>query len=299
MIELKYKPLDIDLLWHSPQGYVNPQDYVQSITTVESSFNDLYGGGWQDAIPVIGNGPQDNRGAKYGTHGESPVMKWDCELLEEGGNSASAILSTQGIRYPFRLEKTVRIENDESVLHIKEKLSNLAPQTLEFFWLQHPAFGEPFLSPDDTITLPAGGIVENFENINPNGRIADGSFKWPKAGARKGGDVDLDIVPPRDLIAEETCFIRIDEGKYALNNPKLGLGFQLEWDPSIFHWIWFWQNYNMPDYPYFGDAWNIAIEPATSLPSNLSKERGDNDALKIAGRSSVTTELSATIESGK
>ena len=298
IIELKYKPLDIDLMWHAPQGHINPVEYVPPIATADSSFNDLYGGGWQDAVPVIGNGPQEHRGAKYGTHGESPVMRWDCEILESEGSAASAVLRVEGVRYPFGLEKIVRIENDQALLHLSETLSNLSPQTLEFFWLQHPAFGEPFLRPGNTITLPSGSEIENFEEMNPNGRIAEGKFSWPKAKSGRGGSfIDLSEVPPRDLVAEETSFVKVKEGWYALKNHELGLTFRLEWDPQIFRWVWFWQDYNQPDYPYYGEAWNIAIEPATSLPNNISKQRGDTDGLRIKGRSAITTELKVMIDS--
>ena len=297
IIELKYKPLDLDLMWHAPQGHVNPAEYIPPIATAESSFNDLYGGGWQDALPVIGNGPQEHRGAKYGTHGETPVMRWNCEILEAEGSAASAVLRVEGIRYPFALEKTVRIENDQTSLHLSERLSNLSPQILEFFWLQHPSFGEPFLAPGNTIALPPISEIENFDEMNPNGRIAGGSFSWPVVKSRRGAaPIDLSEIPPRDLVAEETSFIKVKEGWYALKNPRLGLTFRLEWDPQIFRWVWFWQNYNLPDYPYYGSAWNVAIEPATSLPNNLAKQWRDNDGIKIQGKSSISTELKATID---
>ncbi len=299
MIELKYKPLDLDLLWHAPQGHINPAEYVPSISTPESSFNDLYGGGWQDALPVIGNGPQEHRGAKYGTHGESPVMRWSGEVLEAEGSAASAVLRVEGVRYPFAIEKTVRIESDSAMLQLSETLSNSSPQALEFFWLQHPSFGEPFLSPDDAISLPPGSEVENFEGINPHGRIAEGKYPWPSVRSRKDGTIDLSRIPPRDLVVEETCFVRMKEGWYALKNPGLGLTFRLDWDPQIFPWLWFWQDYNQPDYPYYGGAWNIALEPATSLPNDVAKKRGYDDGLKISGKHSVTTELKATIEAEK
>ncbi|HXQ92756.1 MAG TPA: DUF4432 family protein [Nitrososphaerales archaeon] len=295
IIELKYKPLDLDLMWHSPPGYVNPKEYVQPIATSESSFNDLYGGGWQDAVPVIGNGPQEHRGARYGTHGESPVMHWECAIEQEEGDTVSAIMSVEGIRYPFRLEKTVKINKDEAKLTIKEKLSNKSPQTLEFFWLQHPSFGEPFLRPGNRIDLPPGSSVDNLEEINPYGRIAGGKSLWPIAKSRNGSEIDLSEIPSREIVAEETAFINVKEGWYSLTNPKLDLSFKLEWDVSIFRWIWFWQNYNLPDYPYYGSAWNIAIEPATSPPNNIAKQRGIDANLRIPGKSSVVTELTASI----
>jgi galactose mutarotase-like enzyme len=300
MIELRYKPLDIDLMWHSPQGHVNPKEYVASIVTQESSFNDLYGGGWQDALPVIGNGPQEAHGAKYGTHGETPVIPWSCKIDEEAGSAASAIMSVKGVRYPFQLEKKVQISKDESRLTIRETLTNTAPQDLEFFWLQHPSFGAPFLAPGDQIALPVGSEIENFVEINPNGRVGDGKFRWPKAMGKQleTNEIDLSLVPPKDLVAEETNFVRVKEGWYSLTNPKIGLQFRLDWDSKIFPWLWFWQNYNLPNYPYYGEAWNIALEPATSLPANLARQRGE-EGLKISGKSSITTELTASIDRSK
>ena len=174
----------------------------------------------------------------------------------------------------------------------------MSPQTLEFFWLQHPSFGEPFLAPGNTIALPPGSEIENFEEINPHGRLAAGSFPWPVVKSRKGtANIDLREIPSRDIVAEETSFVRVKEGWYALKNPRLGLTFRLEWDPKIFRWVWFWQNYNLPDYPYYGGAWNVAIEPATSLPTDLARQRGDDDGIKIQGKASITTELKATIDS--
>jgi hypothetical protein len=295
IIELKYKPLDLDLMWHAPPGYVNPKEYVQPIATSVSSFNDLYGGGWQDAVPVIGNGPQEHRGAKYGTHGESPVMHWECTIEQEEGNTVSAIMSVEGIRYPFKLEKRVKINTDEAKLSIEEKLSNKSPQTLEFFWLQHPSFGEPFLRPGNSINLPPGSLVNNLEEMNPYGRIAGGKSLWPIAKSRDGSEINLSEIPSRELVAEETAFINVKEGWYTLTNHELDLIFKLEWDVSIFQWVWFWQNYNLPDYPYYGSAWNIAIEPATSPPNDISMQRGIEANLRIPGKSSIATELTASI----
>ena len=85
----------------------------------------------------------------------------------------------------------------------------------------------------------------------------------------------LSVIPPRDLVAEETTFLRMKEGWYVLSNPKMNLEFRLDWDSKIFPRLWFWQNYNLPDYPYYGDAWNIALEPATSLPVNLAMQRNE------------------------
>ena len=63
IIELKYKPLDIDLTWHAPQGHVNPAEYIPSIAIADGSFNDLLRRG------LAGRGPcnwQRSSGTSWG-----------------------------------------------------------------------------------------------------------------------------------------------------------------------------------------------------------------------------------------
>ena len=133
----------------------------------------------------LGTVRRNHRGAKYGTHGESPVVSWNCEIEKEEGSIASAKLSVRGVRYPFQLDKQVEINKDEAKLSIRETLTNYASQDLEFFWLQHPSFGEPFLAPGDQISLPPGTEIENIVEINPNGRIDGGKFSWPQGNGKK------------------------------------------------------------------------------------------------------------------
>jgi len=54
IFELIYKPLDIDVLWHSPVGHHKPAEITQSIATPDGAFFDSYGGGWNDVFPNYG-----------------------------------------------------------------------------------------------------------------------------------------------------------------------------------------------------------------------------------------------------
>ena len=42
IIELVFKPLDVDVMWHSPIGHINPKSFTPSINTDSSSFSDVY-----------------------------------------------------------------------------------------------------------------------------------------------------------------------------------------------------------------------------------------------------------------
>ena len=80
IFQVIYKPLDIDVMWHSPKGYRNPTKRIQSITDQAEAFTDNYGGGWNDIFPNYGFA-SSNRGTKFGLHGESALLPWTCSAV--------------------------------------------------------------------------------------------------------------------------------------------------------------------------------------------------------------------------
>src|SRR5712692_5459042 len=55
IIELRHKPLDVDVMWHSPAGQRSPRETSMLLQGADTGFSDLYGGGWQDVLPVMGH----------------------------------------------------------------------------------------------------------------------------------------------------------------------------------------------------------------------------------------------------
>ncbi|MGA2664250.1 MAG: DUF4432 family protein [Nitrososphaerales archaeon] len=296
VMELRHKPKDVDVLWHSPVGYRVRSSHGGLLETPDSGFMDGYGGGWQDILPSTDSGPLAVHGAPFGLHGESAVVPWEARIEQEGGETARATLTVEGLRYPYRVEKTMSLRADESVVRIGEKLTNTGRQRLEFYWLHHPAYGEPFLAPGCRVELPHGSRVVNPESINPRGRVAGGEFDWPVVRARDGsGPIDLSLIPPKGVRAEETNFVRVREGRYSVTNEALGLSVGLRWDASVFPWVWFWQNYGTLDYPYYGRAWNVALEPSTSLPT-IMDQKEHAGTLALDGGASMETEIRMSLD---
>src|SRR5215467_12242284 len=124
IFEIMYKPLGVDLMWHSPIGYRTPAGHPQDGASSTQVFHDFYGGGWNDIFPNYGK-PSMNRGANFVGHGESPLLPWTCSV--EGGNNGVSIarLSVDCVRYPIRAEKQISLDNSEGVLTISEDLINL------------------------------------------------------------------------------------------------------------------------------------------------------------------------------
>lgn len=297
IMEILYKPLDLNLLWQSPIGWRNPLEDTLVNPAIHGSFLDYYGGGWQDIAPSAGGHPVVFKGTELGVHGESAMLPWKCVVEEDSNDKVSAYLHVDGVRYPFRIEKHITIYENESRIHFKERLMNRANQAMEFSWLQHPAFGEPFLEPGCRIELPHGSrVIVIEENENPYGRIKPGEYEWPMVMSKSGSMIDLSKIPGRELVAEETSFITdFEEGRYAIVNEKMQLEFRMVWEKNVFKYLWFWQNYNRPDYPWYGEAWNIALEPCTSYPAGLPEQVKNGTALKLVGKGYVETEFTAEV----
>lgn len=299
IIELVFKPLGIDVMWHSPIGHRNPKSFTPSIHTESSAFLDIYGGGWQEVLPVMGRGSTTHHGATFGLHGETALIAWDLLGVEENAEEASATVGVRGIRFPYSVRKKLTVRKNEAKLYVSETLTNTSRETLEFFWLQHPAYGEPFLAPGCRIDLPEGTTAYPLEEINPNGRLGGKATKWPNAITRKGEEIDLGIVPRRNMVAEETTFLKVKEPWYSLTNPKLNLGIALRWDLKVHPWLWFWQNYNQKGYPWFGEAWNVALEPSSSFPDTTEEMLKARSYLKLKGKESIDSRICVSFHKGR
>ena len=124
--------------------------------TADSSFLDFYEGGWQDISPTPGSSPRTgaHHGGCTGRAGWCPGARrrrrWGQRTLN---------LSTNLMRYPLRIEKTLTLTEGSSVLRVDEVLRNLGEQDIEFAWLQHIVFGKPIVGPGMAVDMRAGACT--------------------------------------------------------------------------------------------------------------------------------------------
>jgi len=296
IIEIIYKPLDINLLWNFDLSNIDKEYIISNLSTSSSSFLDFYMGGWQDILPSIGFGPVNYRGSEFGLHGETSNLAWNCEIIENSKDRVTSKLTVIGKRYPYRVEKWLSLEENSNLLKIRERLTNLANHELEFTWLQHPTFGEPFLDEGSTLDIPAEEVITDGKLTLFYG-TKEGKYKWPKVIDTEGKERDLSVIPSKNLIFHDFVVISsFNEGWYALTNRKLKLGFGLRWDKKVYPYLWFWQNYNTPNYPWFGRAWNIGLEPSTSIAyKGLSEQVKEGKYISLKPREFLETEILAVI----
>jgi hypothetical protein len=299
IFELIYKPLDLDLIWHSPIGYRNPKEYIQSATSAGDVFHDFYGGGWNDIFPNYGN-PSQNRGARFVGHGESSLLPWDfVDSCKEGesGASASASLSVNCVRYPIRAEKKISLDSSKALLKISEDLINLSDQQIEISWGQHIAYGEPFVSEDLRLEIPAGKAKTQTFDVPYSRLIKEKDFEWPLAPGVDGKEVDLSRIPARkERVQEDFPIIGLRSFDYKLFNPKLNLGVVVNWNREAFPNLWYWLNWGTLDYPFYGRGRTLALEPTTSSTGNgLADDIKQGSAKVLEAGSRIRGEISLEV----
>lgn len=303
IIEFRYKPLDLDVMWESPiglrpNGWFVPTNGNALAPTKEGAeqgnFMDYYEGGWQEIFPNAGPATK-YKGTTIGQHGEVALTPWQWQVLEEGGRRASIKMSVNTYRTPFRVEKILTLEGDKPTLFIEEKVTNLAGETLDFSWGHHPAFGAPFLSGRSLIELPGKPEVEVCPGDGVcRTNLVSGKWKWPLVDGKKG-KVDLRKVPAfEDKISNMMFLTNLPKGEYRLTNPEEGLTFRMEWDIKVFSYLWYWQVAGGSfGYPWWGQTYNIALEPFSGPPM-LSRAIKEGKALSLQAGKSLSTTLSAS-----
>ena len=300
IFEFLYKPQDIDFMWRSPMGVVNPTTHIPSSAGIEGSFLDYYEGGWQEILPS-GGFHSTYKGAEFGLHGEVSNIPWQTVILEDTEKRITAKFWVRTYRTPFYLEKYLTLEQDKAVLFIKEILVNEGEEEMEFMWGHHPALGESLLSEDCRIDIPARKVIVD-SLVPPSSRFhPKDEFSWPIGRGKNGEEVDLSKIPPPSAKVSDMVFVTdLKEGWYGVTNQKRKVGFAMRWDRQLFPYIWYWQVYKGDfGYPFYGRTYNIALEPFTSYPRlGLAEAINHNTQKKIGPGMSIETELLALAYEG-
>ncbi len=128
----------------------------------------------------------------------------------------------------------------------------------------------------------------------------DQEAPWPHLAGVDGSAVDVSSIPGPEACSHD--FVRLDDltdGWYAIVNPHHGVGFALRWDRTLFPILGFWQVFRGgADYPWYGQPYLIALEPACDLPS-LERAAARGAAIRLEPGIAQTTRFEATVFTGR
>jgi hypothetical protein len=297
--EFLYKPLDIDLMWRSPFVLQNPAVFVPSTGNEAGTFLDRYEGGWQEVLPNGGPACQ-YKGITLGQHGEISNIPWKYSILKDSSKEISVKFWVRTYRTAYLLEKTLTLKTGDPTLYIEEILKNEAGEAMELMWGHHPTVGAPFLSEDCIIKTTAKRVIVHPEPMFSTQRLAPGTeHQWPQAVNQQGAVIDLSRVPAPEAKTADMVYLTDFQGQagYSIINQKLGIGFGMEWDQALFKYLWMWQVCRGGfGYPWYGNTYNMALEPWTSYPtSGLTEAIRNGSALKLAAGQTLETHLAAFV----
>ena len=263
ILEARYKPLDLDVLWHAPQPVLPPGEQIPTVARSNGAFLDYFPGGWQEVLPNAGPA-SIYRGAALGQHGEVALLPWDVRVREDTAHRIEVEFTVETIRTPFRLVRRMSLESESPILYFAETVINLGEQPMAYAWGHHPALGPPFLEGGCILELPECDVVQPSYAEGLRRRFAvnrQGRYPWLESVT--GSPDRVDVVQPKESRTEDVLlFTNLTDGRCAVFNPRRNLRVAIRWDNDVFPYFWCWQVYGGSwDYPYYGRTHTIALEP--------------------------------------
>jgi galactose mutarotase-like enzyme len=277
-----------EVMWSTPTRDRAEQVLAGATVVSTAPFANFfagYRGGWQTLSPNAG-AARLVHGAAVGFHGEVAVSAWTVAEVSDD----FAVLSLELLSLPVRIERDVRLSGN--TLAVQDRLTNLSAQALEFDYVQHPAFGADLLADECRIETGARRFTADPETTGP---LASGAqFTWPNATTVGGEPLDLGVLPaPGTAHLVFGWLSEFERPWYRVTNTRTGLAVEVEWDAEHLPYAWFWEELNYSaDYPWFGRARVIAIEPASNQTSGADRR----SALTLAPEqtTTITTRLSVS-----
>jgi len=146
-------------------------------------------------------GPPSEEEAAQGlsTHGEAPSLKWRKSSARLTSRQLSLTLSVHLPEAGLQFSREIEMRGGESVVYLKETVTNKRKLDHFFHWTQHVTLAPPFLTSEDgRVFMSATKGIANPSGYGGKALLEPGKeFQWPNAPASAGGEVDL-----------SHCFIR-------------------------------------------------------------------------------------------
>lgn len=296
IVELTYKPRDVDFMWKAPGGIRPVGKFIPSSASSFGNYVDYLQGGWQEILP--GGGPFNYQGAEIGLHGEVCLIPWSYHIENDDPDYISVELSCRTTRFPFMLVKRISLKRGSAIIEIEEMLTNNSDEELEFMWAQHPTFGKPFLDGKCKIDIPAEEFITSDFYHSPTALfMPEHSGSWPIDTAIDGKVIDLSIIPPRNEPTSDLYYIKgLQEGWYAITNIEKEIGIGFAWDLNIFPYLTYWQVCNgSPGYPWFNRTYNIGLELWNCFTDKFRTAKANGTLRTIRGNETIETAFKVVI----
>jgi hypothetical protein len=239
------------LAWHD---WAAPAPADESSTYGSSQLDWLsrYRGGWQELFPNAG-AACEYRGVPLAFHGEASLSQW--EVVHQADDQCELRVAA---RLPLVLSRRMSLAPDRPAVLIEETVTNVSDLEVPYLWGHHPVFPA---REGARIDLPGGTVRP--EPADRAGLDLETSA-WPNATA-DGVPCDLSEVPAET----QQRLLYVDDlpaAWVALRQPAGEQGVAMAWDASAFGVLWLWLLNGTDEFPWYGRARMLGIEPQTAWP---------------------------------
>jgi hypothetical protein len=275
----------INVLWESPWPAIEPQTFSSREHAA------LYGDGpvgrflcgyTGHALALGYFGMPSSEEAKQGLslHGEAANSEWEVVSAVADDDSATLAMEVTLPVYRLHFRREIFLPRDAFTACIKEIVTNLSGDAIDFQWVQHAAFGEPFLANGEAtlfvsgtrgVTWPAG--YEGRELL-----ASDVEYQWPYAPSLDGGSVNLSQPFVRDGTGYVAALLADSDHKnafVAVHNRRHQLLAGYCFDSKMFPWIVLWEENRAREYAPWNKRTRVrGVEFGTSpMPLGLAHAR--------------------------
>jgi hypothetical protein len=275
----------INLLWEAPWPTIEPQ------TWSPSEHAALYGDapvgnllcGYTGHALVLGyfgmpSAAETARGMAL--HGEAASSEWKIIRAASDDHSASLVLDVVLPVYRLHFQREISLNADASVVSIKEIVTNRRDTGVEFQWVEHAAFGEPFFAKGDASLFISGtrGVTWPLGYEGHELLLSSTEFQWPDAPVIERESIDLSQPFVRDgtgFVASLLVDPRREDAFAVVHNRRLGLVAGYSFERARFPWIALWEENRARQYaPWNGITRARGVEFGTSpMPLGLDHAR--------------------------
>jgi hypothetical protein len=275
----------LNVLWEAPWPTIEPQAFSSREHAA------LYGDGpvgrflcsytgHSLALGYFGMPSAEEAERGMALHGESGTADWKVVSAVADGDAVTLVIEVTLPVYRLLFRREISLTSEAFAASITETVTNLSGTALDFQWVQHAAFGEPFFANGEAtlftsgtrgVTWPAG--YEGHDLLS-----GDIEFQWPYAQSIEGTRVDLS----QPFTCDGTGFLAAvlagshRENAFAVvHNRRHLLVAGYSFDPKLFPWIVLWEENRAREYaPWNKRTRARGVEFGTSpMPLGLSHAR--------------------------
>jgi hypothetical protein len=283
LASLIYKPRGLELLVQKPGDAYRVQPYDGDYVAGECS-------GCDDMFPAIDACHYQRapwKGTPIPDHGEVWSLPWEAHV-----DAGRLHLATNGVRFPYRLEKWVSMAGP-AALQIDYRLTNLCAFDMDFMWAAHMMIT---LEEGAELVLPPG-VTQVVNRLSFNGHL--GSYgdvlDWPHCSTPDGTLRDLSHPRPKSARDADKYFVKgkLPEGWCALKLPHSNVTLKVAFPVAQVPYLGVLTNEGG-----FQDLYNIFLEPCTASFDDLNVAKARSECSVLPARGTYEWHLQISLTEG-